>query len=83
MQKKDYLKQVCIYGFNKEELKKFYSRKKKSKLEKIEDIEILRFFEYNIKRKMVKLQSNSIAVDEKADVKKAEELLKKRHQIYK
>ena len=83
MQKKDYLKQVCIYGFNKEELKKFYSRKKKSKLEKIEDIEILRFFEYNIKIKMVKLQSNSIAVDEKADVKKAEELLKKRHQMYK
>ena len=83
MQKKDYLKQVCIYGFNKEELKKFYSRKKKSKLEKIEDIEILRFFEYKIKIKMVKLQSNSIAVDEKADVKKAEELLKKRHQMYK
>ena len=51
--------------------------------EKIEDIEILRFFEYNIKIKMVKLQSNSIAVDEKADIKKAEELLKKRHQIYK
>ena len=83
MQKKDYLKQVCIYGFNKEELKKFYSRKKKSKLEKIEDIEILRFFENKIKIKMVKLQSNSIAVDEKADVKKAEELLKKRHQMYK
>ena len=42
--KKNYLKQVCIYAFNKNELNKFYSRNKKGELEKIEDIEILRFF---------------------------------------
>ena len=75
--KKDYLKQVCIYAFNKFELNKFYSRKKKGELEKIEDIEILRFFEDNIKIKMIKLNSNSVAVDEKNDVKKAENIIKK------
>ena len=72
-----YLKQVCIYAFNKDELKKFYSRNKKGKLEKIEDIEILRFFEDNIKIKMIRLNSESVAVDEKKDVKKVEKIIKK------
>ena len=52
--------------------------KKKSKLEKIEDIEILRFFELDIKIKMIKLNSNSVAVDEISDVVKAEKLIKKK-----
>ena len=47
------------------------------KLNSIEDIEILRFFDLNIKIKMVKLNSNSVAVDEIKDVKKAEKILKK------
>ena len=74
--KKNYLKQVCIYAFNKNELNKFYSRNKKGELEKIEDIEILRFFEDNIKIKMIKLNSDSVAVYEKSDVKKAEKIIK-------
>ena len=73
---KNYFKQVCIYAFNKIELNKFNSFKKKGKLEEIEDIEILRFFETNIKIKMIKLNSNSIAIDEVEDVKKAEKILK-------
>tara|TARA_S200000501_G_scaffold284631_1_gene268904 strand:+ start:18 stop:767 length:750 start_codon:yes stop_codon:yes gene_type:complete len=77
LEKKEYLKQVCIYAFSKNELKKFNSRNKKGKLEKIEDIEILRFFEDDIKIKMVKLNSSSVAVDEKNDVKKAEKIMKK------
>lgn len=72
-----YHKQVCIYAFNKRQLNKFYSTKKKSETESIEDIEILRFFDLNEKIKMVKLNSNSVAVDEIKDVKKAEKLLKK------
>ena len=75
---KEFLKQVCIYGFNKKELNKFFSFKKKSKLENIEDIEILRFFELDIKIKMIRLNSNSIAVDEIKDVAKAEKLIKER-----
>ena len=73
-----YYKQVCIYAFNRNELKKFYSMKKKSYLESLEDIEILRFFELNIKIKMVKLNSNSVAVDEINDVKKAEKVIRNR-----
>ena len=76
---KEFLKQVCIYGFNKKELKKFYFLKKKSKLEKIEDIEILRFFELDTKIKMIKLNSNSIAVDEISDVAKAEKLIRQKN----
>ena len=74
----NYFKQVCIYAFNKKQLNKFHLKKRKSIIEKIEDIEILRFFEIDEKIKMVKLNSNSVAVDEMRDVKKAEKLLKKR-----
>jgi 3-deoxy-manno-octulosonate cytidylyltransferase (CMP-KDO synthetase) len=76
--KKNYFKQVCIYAFNQNELKKFYSVKKKSEIEDMEDIEILRFFDLGIKIKMIKLNSNSVAVDEIADVKKAEKIIKLR-----
>ena len=53
--------------------------KRKSETESFEDIEILRFFDLNEKIKMVKLNSNSVAVDEIADVKKAEKLLIKKN----
>lgn len=72
-----YLKQVCIYAFNRNELKIFGPKSKKTKLEKIEDIEILRFLENGFKIKMIKLNGNSIAVDHKNDVKKVEKILKK------
>ena len=73
-----YYKQVCIYAFNSDELKKFYSKKKKSETESIEDIEILRFFDLDKKLKMIKLNSNSVAVDTINDVKKAERLIQKK-----
>lgn len=76
-----YFKQVCIYAFNKNQLKKFYHQKKKGEIEDIEDIEILRFFDLDIKVKMIKLNSNSIAVDEKKDVKKAEKLIIQKESI--
>ena len=46
--------------------------KRKSNIEKIEDIEILRFFELNKKIKMVKVSNSAIAVDEPSDKKKVE-----------
>ena len=75
----NYHKQVCIDAFNKHQLRKFVAKNKKSPVEKIEDIEILRFFDYGIKIKMVKLNSNSVAVDELEDVKKVEKILKKKN----
>ena len=50
--------------------------KKKSEIENMEDIEILRFFDLGIKIKMVKLNSNSVAVDEISDVKKVEKIIR-------
>ena len=71
----NYYKQVCIYGFNKQELKNFKNFNRKSKLEKIEDIEILRFFEIGSNIKMVKVSNSAVAVDEPSDKKKVEKIL--------
>ena len=70
-------KQVCIYAFNAKELERFSKIKKKSEIENIEDIEILRLFDLGIKIKMIKLKSHTVAVDEKKDIKKVEKILKK------
>lgn len=70
-----YFKQVCIYAFTKNELNFFRGFNRKSKIEKIEDIEILRFFEINKKIKMVKVSNSAVAVDEPSDKKKVERIL--------
>jgi len=67
-------KQVCIYAFNKEELDKFYSYGKKSLIEDIEDIEIIRFFELNKKILMVESRQ-TLAVDFPDDIEKIEDFL--------
>ena len=69
-------RQVCIYSYHKHLLDKFYSYGKKSKLEKIEDIEILRFIELGINVKMLKMSNKSIPVDHPMDIKKVEKALK-------
>ncbi len=71
----NYLKQVCIYAFNNYQLKRFKDFGKKSNLEKLEDIEILRFFELGIPIKMILLSKSSIAVDTKSDIKIVENFL--------
>ena len=71
-------KQVCIYSFPREILLKFSKTNNKSSLEKIEDIEILRFLEMGFKVKMIKLSSNSFAIDTKLDLLKLKKRLKKR-----
>lgn len=72
-----FLKQVCIYGFNRNELDLFCKFKKKTYLERYEDIEILRYLEIGKKIKMVKLNSRSYAVDTYDDLKKIERIFKK------
>ncbi len=73
-----YKKQVCIYSFYKDQLDKFYSFRRKSYLEKIEDIEILRFFELGINIKMYESLTPSLAVDVPEDILKVEIALKKK-----
>ena len=70
-------RQVCAYAFPKKMLKLFSSKKKKTKLENIEDIEYLRFLEMGVKVKCLKMSDNSIAVDTPHDLKKVIQKVKK------
>ena len=69
-------RQVCIYSFPRDKLMKFSSLKKKTKLESIEDIEILRFLELGHNVKMLKMSSKSISVDTPKDLRLVRRLLK-------
>jgi 3-deoxy-manno-octulosonate cytidylyltransferase (CMP-KDO synthetase) len=68
-------KQVCIYGFNREQLKAFTDHSTKTPLEFEEDIEILRFIELGYKVKMVEVDGSTVAVDYPEDINLVEGLL--------
>ncbi|MAV56387.1 MAG: 3-deoxy-manno-octulosonate cytidylyltransferase [Candidatus Pelagibacter sp.] len=72
--KVNYFKQVCVYAFTNNQLKK-YLKSGRSYLDKIEDIELLRFLDLGIKIKLVKISSTT-AVDVHEDIKKVERILK-------
>jgi 3-deoxy-manno-octulosonate cytidylyltransferase (CMP-KDO synthetase) len=61
-------KQICVYTFSPESLKEFASKKEKTPLEKIEDVEFLRFLEMGYKVKMVEVSGESMQVDVPEDV---------------
>ena len=67
-----YYKQVCIYAFNRQELLTYGSYGRKSILEQSEDIEILRFLEWDKTIRLVQTSSGSLAVDEARDIEKVE-----------
>lgn len=69
-------RQVCAYAFPKAALLAFASQPQKTLLEKIEDIEILRFLELGWDVKMIPMSANSVAVDCPEDIEKAEEVIK-------
>jgi len=68
-------KQICIYAFPKEALKIFKSYGKKTPLESIEDIEILRFIELGLPVKMVEVSGRSMAIDVDNDVVKVRKII--------
>ena len=69
-------RQVCAYSFPKKLLQVFSKNKKKTPIENIEDIEILRFLELGFKVKMIKMSNKSLAVDNPEDLEKAKLYLK-------
>lgn len=69
-------KQICVYGFSAKHLEVFGQKGRKTPLEEIEDIEILRFLEMGYEVKMQMLQSPAIAVDIPEDVARVEAALK-------
>ncbi|MBQ2830436.1 MAG: 3-deoxy-manno-octulosonate cytidylyltransferase [Oscillospiraceae bacterium] len=64
-----YYKQVCVYGFKPEALQ-FYCTTPRGKIEKIEDIEILRFIENGYRVQFVEVDSETTAVDTQNDLEK-------------
>lgn len=70
-----YYKQVCVYGFKPEALD-FYCNSERGKIEKIEDIEILRFIEAGWKVQYIEVNSETVAVDTPNDLKKVNEIMK-------
>lgn len=73
----EWVKQVCIYGFSKDQLAQFAQFGRKSVLEHSEDIEILRFFELNIPIQMITVSGSSRAVDVPGDIALVESDLQK------
>ncbi len=63
-------RQVCIYGFPGPAISKFYAERQKTKFEKIEDIEMLRFLEIGIPIELVELSNGSTAIDTAEDLEK-------------
>lgn len=76
-----YYKQVCIYAFNRHELGLFGKSEKKSTLEQSEDIEIIRFFEWNKTIRLVYTKPGTLAVDTPNDVTRIKKILKKMIQL--
>lgn len=70
-------KQVCIYAFSKEHLEFFLSQNKKTPLESVEDIEILRFLESKFNVQMIEVDSGSIAIDTPEDAERVISVLLK------
>lgn len=71
-------RQICIYVFPQEALEAFGARADKSQLEKIEDIEILRFLEMGYEVRMVPVSGESIAVDTPEDIARVEAIIEDR-----
>ncbi len=74
-----YHKQVCIYGFSKEDLSRFAAHGRKGVFEKHEDIEILRFLDLGIPVRMIPATCASFAVDTPGDVAVVEAALQRRN----
>ncbi len=70
-----YYKQVCVYGFKPQALD-FYCNSERGKIEKIEDIEILRFIEAGYRVRFIEVENKSIAVDTEKDLEKVRKILR-------
>ena len=62
-----YYKQVCVYVFKRDALKRFVSLER-GPIEQSEDIEMLRFLENRMTVRMVEVHEDSVAVDTVADL---------------
>jgi len=70
-------RQVCVYGFPPAALAAFAAHGRKTPLEAIEDIEILRFLELDYEVRMIALSDTSVAVDTAEDIPRAEAAIRR------
>ncbi len=74
-------RQVCAYAYPLKALEDFANISKKTELESIEDIELLRFLELNWDVFVIPMSKSSIAVDNPEDVEKVKRALEsKKHE---
>lgn len=71
-------RQVCAYAFPRNALEAFTAVQTKTRLETIEDIEILRFIELGWDVRMIPMSDVSVAVDRSEDVVEAEAIIRQR-----
>ncbi len=69
------MRQVCIYAFPRDVILEFGRQEEKTKLEEIEDIEILRFLEMGYDVRMVEVKGSPVAVDTPADLERAKKMI--------
>lgn len=69
-------RQVCAYAFPRKALEAFSAAGGKTRLEEIEDIEILRFLELGWEVQMIEMSDVSVAVDSPEDVVRAERAIR-------
>lgn len=69
-------KQLGLYAFNREDLRKFTGHGRRAELEAAEDIEILRFIEIGVPVRMVIVRGSAQAVDKPEHIAIVEELMR-------
>lgn len=69
------MRQVCIYAFPRNAILEFGRHKEKTKIEEIEDIEILRFLEMGKDVRMVEVNGSPLAVDTPEDLERAKGII--------
>lgn len=68
-------RQICVYAYPKSALRDFVAHAKKTPLEAMEDLEILRFLELGYEVRMIPLSADSIAVDVPEDIERVKQKL--------
>lgn len=69
-----YYKHLGLYGLSRESLL-FFTKTERGKIEKVEDIEMMRFIENNIPINFVEIQCETVSVDKFEDIAKVEKIM--------
>ena len=69
------MRQVCIYAFPRKAILEFGKQSEKTRVEDIEDIEILRFLEMGHSVRMVEVKGSPVAVDTPEDLERVKKML--------